>query len=157
VRDIYSLVIADGRSSSGTRESQAIQALHAEGSFAADIVQQMCVCVLSVYSSSRLALLDLVELIDTRKLTNTAKHRLTQTDTGVSISWTGGYNLLTHRPHRAKKGIWKHPTTGKQGQNDLYRGLGSWWLEKTKEMAVVTRRKPARTNGGEHVQVNVAR
>jgi hypothetical protein len=30
-----------------------------------------------------------VELIDTPKLTNTAKHRLTQTDTGVSISWTG--------------------------------------------------------------------
>jgi hypothetical protein len=30
-----------------------------------------------------------VELIDTRELTNTAKHRLTQTDTGVSISWTG--------------------------------------------------------------------
>jgi hypothetical protein len=31
----------------------------------------------------------MVELIDTRKLTNTAKHRLTQTDNGVSISWTG--------------------------------------------------------------------
>jgi hypothetical protein len=30
-----------------------------------------------------------VELIDTRELTNTAKHRLTQTDTDVSISWTG--------------------------------------------------------------------
>jgi hypothetical protein len=30
-----------------------------------------------------------VELIDTQELTNTAKHKLTQTDTGVSISWTG--------------------------------------------------------------------
>jgi hypothetical protein len=31
----------------------------------------------------------MVELIYTRELTNTAKHRLTQTDTGLSISWTG--------------------------------------------------------------------
>jgi hypothetical protein len=30
----------------------------------------------------------MVELIDTRELTNTAKHRLTLTYTGVSISWT---------------------------------------------------------------------
>jgi hypothetical protein len=30
-----------------------------------------------------------VELIDTQELINTAKHMLTQTDTGVSISWTG--------------------------------------------------------------------
>jgi hypothetical protein len=45
-----------------------------------------------------------------------------RTVTAIAVDQSKG-SCLTHRLHRAKKRIWKHPTTWKQGQKDLYSGL----------------------------------